>query len=983
MAFASPYSLCPVLLFLLPVCVLAQTSQNISLNSTLTAALDKNNSWKSPSGDFAFGFQQIEAGMFLLAIWFNNIREKTIIWSANGGNLVQQGSTIQLTRDAQFRLNDNQGKPVWTANLAGSGIVDHAAMLDTGNFVLASRDDSPLWESFGQPTDTILPTQILNRGSRLVARYSEMNYSSGRFLMQLPSNGNLVLSTVHFPQTSPNRDYWSANSDGGGFQVTFNLSGYIYLEAENGSLLRYITLNKSSTSDFYQRAILEYDGVFRQYVYPRNDSVADGWPMAWSLSSSVPENICQSIADVNQVEGSGACGFNSYCIQGDDKRPRCECPPGYTFLDPDNEMNGCKQEFVPQECNRGQDADHFEMRGQSGVNWWGGDYEHYNDIDEDWCRQVCLTDCFCAIAIFNGGRQCWLKRIPFSNGLRVDSGTKALVKIRKDNSTTSICKEEGCSAPPFAAKGSEKHKSTLILILTMLFSGSAFLNLVLLIATFWAVQRIRRVIKPPREIQGINLRSFTYKELEGATNNFKEELGRGACSTVYKGILAIGNNSLIAVKRLDKMVTDSEQEFQAEMSAIGKTNHKNLMQLLGFCNEGQHRLLVYEYMSNGSLASYLFGNSRPSWYRRTQIAFGTARGLVYLHEECSKQIIHCDIKPPNILLDDSLTARISDFGLAKLLKTDQTRTVTAIRGTKGYVAPEWFKSMPITVKVDVYSFGILLLELICCRKNFDQDARNENQMILADWAYDCYEEGRVYLLVQEDEEAIQDMKRVEKFVMIAIWCIQDDPLLRPTMKRVSQMLEGAIEVAPPPKSPNWSVQYSSSTASSRIIHCDIQPQNILLDGSLTARISDFGLAKLLKIGQTRTFTEVKGTRGYVAPEWLIGNKPVTVKVNIYSFGILLLELICWRTVEQDLEDEKQKVLADWAYNCYEEGKLYLLVQEDEEAMEDINRVEKFVMIAIWCIQDHPSLRTPMKRVSQMLEGTIEVPYPQVNRYSSV
>ncbi|GLT59523.1 hypothetical protein SLA2020_323360 [Shorea laevis] len=246
------------------------------------------------------------------------------------------------------------------------------------------------------------------------------------------------------------------------------------------------------------------------------------------------------------------------------------------------------------------------------------------------------------------------------------------------------------------------------------------------------------------------------------------------------------------------------------MSAIGKTNHKNLVQLLGFCNEGQHQLLVYEYMSNGSLASYLFGNPRPSWYRRTQIAFGIARGLAYLHEECSNQIIHCDIKPQNILLDDSLTARISDFGLAKLLKTDQTRTVTAIRGTKGYVAPEWFKSMPVTVKVDVYSFGILLLELICCRKKFDQDAKDENQMILADWTYDCYEEARLYLLVQEDEEAIQDIKRVEKFVMIAIWCIQDDPPLRPSMKIVSQMLEGAMEVPLPPKSPNWSVQYSSS-----------------------------------------------------------------------------------------------------------------------------------------------------------------------------
>ncbi|PQP92763.1 G-type lectin S-receptor-like serine/threonine-protein kinase LECRK3 [Prunus yedoensis var. nudiflora] len=117
-------------------------------------------------------------------------------------------------------------------------------------------------------------------------------------------------------------------------------------------------------------------------------------------------------------------------------------------------------------------------------------------------------------------------------------------------------------------------------------------------------------------------------------------------------------------------------------------------------------------MSNGSLESLLFGESRPSWNQRKEIALGTARGLLYLHEECSSQIIHCDIKPQNILLDDSFTARIADFGVAKLLKIDQTRTTTRFRGTKGYVAPKWFKSSPVTVKVDVYSYGILLLEII-------------------------------------------------------------------------------------------------------------------------------------------------------------------------------------------------------------------------------------------------------------------------------
>ncbi|GLT82271.1 hypothetical protein SLE2022_006690 [Rubroshorea leprosula] len=806
MAFTSPYSHYLILLFLLPVYVVAQTSQNITLGSLLTAALDQNSSWKSPSGDFAFGFQQIEAGMFLLAIWFDKTPEKTIIWSANGGNLVQQGSKIQLATDGQFRLSDFEGKEVWVATLEGSGIVSYAAMLDTGNFVLASQDSNNLWESFNLPTDTLVPTQILKPGDQLVARYAQTNYSGGRFTFVMQLNGDLAAYTTRFPLDAVNTNYWASNTKGSGVRVIFNQSGYIYLEAKNGSKLSYITSSGYSSKDYYQLAIFEYDGVFRHYVYPKNNSVTAGKPVAWSLLFHIPGDICTSIAN---YEGSGACGYNSYCIIGNDQRPKCRCPPGYLYLDPDDEMKGCKRNFVAQECDGGQNADLFEFRDMVDTSWPDSQYEYFNAVTEDWCRQSCLSDCYCAVALFKNG-ECWRLSNPLLNG-RTDAGSggKSLIKIRKGNSTSTSTKGgsgEGSS------DHSKKQKSTLNLILTLLLSSSAFLNLVLLITTLWFVlgssSRKRRMIQPSRATHGMmSLQSFTYMELEEATKNFEEELGKGSSSTVYKGVLDIGNKILIAVKRLHKLNEDrNEKEFQAEMSAIGKTNHKNLVRLLGFCNEGQHRLLVYEYMSNGSLASYLFRNPRPSWYRRTQIAFGTARGVAYLHEECSNQIIHCDIKPQNILLDDSLTARISDFGLAKLLKTDQTRTVTEVRGTRGYVAPEWLiGKKPVTVKVDVYSFGILLLELICCRRKVEQDLEDEKQRVLADWAYDCHEEGKPYLLVQEDEEAMEDIKTVEKFVMTAIWCIQDDPSLRPTMKTVSQMLEGTIEVPHPPVNPHSSV----------------------------------------------------------------------------------------------------------------------------------------------------------------------------------
>ncbi|KAG7948015.1 hypothetical protein I3843_14G124600 [Carya illinoinensis] len=792
LALPNPLPSSLLLLLLMMACsTSAQTYRNQSLGSSLTAQ-DGGSSWASPSGDFSFGFQRIGNGGYLLAIWFSQIPEKTIVWAANRNNLVPRGSKVELTTDGQFVLNDPEGKEIWRANITRSGVA-YAAMLDSGNLVLATQNSVYLWESFNLPTDTILPTNTIGRLGKLVARYSETNYSNGRFQFSLKSDGNLVLQTRDVILDTANSEYWSSETAGSGFQVVFNESGSIYVAAVNGSI-KMISSNAVSMQDFYQRAILEYDGVFRHYVYPRrlNISNSTSSPLAWTpLSPFIPSNIC---TDTSERIGSGACGFNSYCQLGDNQKPRCLCPEGYAYIDPDDVWKGCKANFIQQSCNESlPEKDLFYLHTMLETNWPESDYEHSEGQTEDWCRNACLGDCFCAAAIYADDGVCWKKKFPLSNGRKdPKQGGKALIKIRKDDSTFK----------PSDADSKKKDRSTLILIGSVLLSSSVFFNILLLLAAFLAVFRFDyfkpKVVQRYPVMPGMNLRSFTYEELKKATDGFKEELGHGAFATVFKGALESDHGKPVAVKKLNNIVTQGDLEFKAEVSAIGRTNHKNLVQLLGFSNEGQHRLIVYEFMSRGSLANFLFGGSRPNWYQRIQIAFGTARGLLYLHEECSTQIIHCDIKPQNILLDDSLTPRISDFGLAKLLKTDQTRTMTGIRGTKGYVAPEWFRNMPVTVKVDVYSFGILLLEIICCRKSFEADVQNEDQMILADWVYDCYKERKLDLLLGNDEEAMSDMKRVERYVMIAIWCIQEDPSLRPTMKKVIQMMEGAVEVPVPP-----------------------------------------------------------------------------------------------------------------------------------------------------------------------------------------
>ncbi|KAK6925591.1 Protein kinase domain [Dillenia turbinata] len=779
-----------LLIFLVFLPSSAMPQRNISLGSSITAT--RNGSvWESSSGDFAFGFKEITDGAFLLAVWFNKIHEKTVVWWANSGNLVQRGSKVQVTTDGRLVLSEPDGQQISIAVAAGNNVA-YAAMLDTGNFVLASENAVNLWQSFDQPTDTFLPTQQFIKDSRLLTRFSSDNYTNGRFKFILQEDGNLVIYTTEYPLdsvTSSRNAYWASDTVGSGYQLMFNKSGIIYLIAQNKTILKTISSDTTSTENFYHRAVLDFDGVFRHYVYPKAGRLSSGeWQEAWSVSTYIPSNICTAITE---DVGSGACGFNSLCQQGDDQRPKCQCPHGYSFSDPNNEMSDCKQDFEPQSCiKNSHDKDNlFDFYEMKNTDWPLSDYEQFGSVNEDWCRDICFGDCFCAVAIFRDGK-CRKKKLPLSNG-RIDSSTggKALIKYRVNNDTLSPGVENVSSNPK------DSDDSTLIVAGAVLLGSSVLLNCLFLIYSYLK-KRKSKTVQPLATAPGMNLQRFTYEEMEKATNGFKEEIGKGDFATVYKGSIQFENKIVVAVKKLDK-VAEADKEFKNDVSAIGRTNHKNLVQLLGFCKEGPHQLLVYEFMCNGSLADFLFRKSRPRWYQRMQIAFGTARGLCYMHEECSTQIIHCDIKPQNILLDDSFTAKIGDFGLAKLLKTDQTRTITNIRGIKGYVAPEWFKSMPITAKVDVYSFGVLLLELICCRRNFEQEAEDAN-IVLTDWAFDCYQDGNFEVLVEDDEEAKNDIERVKRFVMIAICCIQDDPSTRPTMKKVTQMLEGAFEVPSPP-----------------------------------------------------------------------------------------------------------------------------------------------------------------------------------------
>jgi hypothetical protein len=768
---------------------------NVNQSSTITTS--SNNPWLSPSGEFAFGFQQLTntTNLFMLAIWYNKIPETTIVWSAKdtkNNNLVQAptGSQIQLTSGG-LTLTTSEGESIWTAQ--PNETVSYGNLLDTGNFVLVNNSSIIVWESFKFPTDTLLPNQSLELNGTLTSRFSETNYTNGRFQLYFnDDDNNLMLSPLAWPTQYRYKSYYTIDvANLASLRLVFDESGDIYVETnKNGTRVtpegtQWKSLGLDPKS-YYYRATLDYYGVFTQFSHPRDSKAKQGW----TIMRYVPDNIC---TDLIYEIGGGTCGYNSICSMLN-QRPTCKCPYGYSLIDPSNQFGGCKLNFTlgcGSDNGEGLNVtleDLYEFTPLTNVNWPLSDYERLHPYSQEECQQSCLHDCMCSVVVFSA-QTCWKKRSPLVNGRDESGGSLVLIKTR-----VSPFGKIGTS-PSTDSKDSEVNP-----LLRGLLIGSSVLNSILLAAIVLVT-----LLKPKRVVQGAtlletNICSFSYDALKESTWGFIEELGRGSFGIVYKGELkSASSSSGVAVKRLDRLAQDREKEFKTELRAIGKTCHKNLVKLIGFCDEGMHRMLVYEFMSNGSLADILYGETKPIWNQRVGFALGIARGLVYLHEECDTPIIHCDIKPQNILIDEYFTAKISDFGLAKLLLADQSRTKTMIRGTRGYVAPEWFKNVPVTAKVDVYSFGVMLMEIVCCRKSVVlMESGEEEKSILTYWACDCYMEGRVDVLVENDQEASDDIDRLEKWIKIAIWCIQEHPEMRPTMRMVMQMLEGVVQVPKPP-----------------------------------------------------------------------------------------------------------------------------------------------------------------------------------------
>uniref|UniRef100_A0ACD5U3Z6 Uncharacterized protein n=1 Tax=Avena sativa TaxID=4498 RepID=A0ACD5U3Z6_AVESA len=416
------------------------------------------------------------------------------------------------------------------------------------------------------------------------------------------------------------------------------------------------------------------------------------------------------------------------------------------------------------------------------------------------CQTACLVDCTCSAYAYNGS--CFLWHGDLQNleaGVGDDQAGAGSLYLR-------------LAASELPGARSHKWRNVKIAATAL---GIACFVVAASILLVWTTRK-RRTERLNGLTAGDGCVSYKYSDLQYLTKNFTDKIGAGAFGSVFKGQLS-DNSTVVAVKKLEGL-RQGEKQFRAEVSTLGTIQHVNLIRMLGFCSDGaaDRKLLVYEYMPNGSLDHHLFRNTFYvlSWQVRYHVGLGVAKGLAYLHERCRDCIIHCDVKPENILLDAAFAPKVADFGLAKLVGRDFSRVITTMRGTIGYLAPEWISGEAITAKADVFSYGMTLFEIMSGRRNFEQGERPSVVSSAADTtgaeeqatttffpllvARRLAEKGDVMELLDPELEGDADPEEMRRVCKVACWCIQHDVDARPTMAEVVQMLEGLTDVEMPP-----------------------------------------------------------------------------------------------------------------------------------------------------------------------------------------
>lgn len=697
-----------------------------------------------------------------------------VVWSANRNNPVRINSTLELTVDGDLVLRDADGSEAWSTGTAGKSVAG-LNLTEMGNLVLFDGKNGTVWDSFDHPTDVLVPGQMLIEGKNLTASVSSTNWTVGGLYSLSVTREGLFAFIL---ESDPPLAYFENNVTGN----PRTRKEPSYVKFLNGSLALFILSSEPNNSDdsisippasSAQYMRLESDGHLRVYEWQS--------PSGWT---QVADLLTGFLGDCSYPS---VCGRYGLCTKG-----QCGCPApitgGTTYfrqIDFKQPTLGCS-EVTPLSCEAVQDQSFVELED---VTYFTFDWNH-GSADPESCKQACLQNCSCKAALFRYGwnssdGRCYLPSQVFS--------LMANEKEKTHYNSTAFLKVQNAR---IEVEATPKKKSNGIAVILGSVFGSLF-ALVLLVGVFWFwKKRFGEELEEDYldKIPGMPTR-FTYEILKNITEDFSKILGKGGFGSVFEGTLS--NETKVAVKQLEGF-GKIKKSFLAEVETIGSVHHVNLVRLVGFCADTSNRLLVYEFMDNGSLDKYIFYKTQEliilDWQQRKKIILDIAKGLAYLHEDCRQKIIHFDIKPENILLDKNFNAKVSDFGLSKLIEREQKVVVTTLKGTLGYLAPEWLRSSFITEKVDVYSFGVVVLEILCGRRNLDRSQPEEAMHLLSVFEKKAKEEQLFDLVDKLSEDMQLNGAQAVEMMKVAVWCLQRDFARRPSMSVVVKVLEGVMDV---------------------------------------------------------------------------------------------------------------------------------------------------------------------------------------------